>query len=499
MIKLITACCALFAISTSLKANEVKLLVDDELTLYSQEKTVDYYVPESTTAKGLTVTLRGGDGGYRYGVNFGIKSKFGKGGGGATIETHFFIGNQDNEINPGSVLRLVAAAAGSSRAYTLGTACGGAGGGSALLMKRHVADPDWIILAVAGGGGGATGGPSNKSSNHGGNGVAWEASCKFGVCEQRVCRVDLSHRDGSSIPIYGEHGGSVEGFLGGYPAGSQGQKDGNRIQGGFGFGGGGAVTGLNCHSGGGGGYCGGLSGRENNGSGKGGSSYINPDFVTINTVRKDGSQDHTTTQGHVSVLLNTKFNDYTHEHFPLHIQSANIETANDFITLDQGHLSVLIGPNEEGNGDIDILKEAHLTNLNYLLLDHENDIMMLYHSEEQYPEQINEYREIISQCAEKVEIADIALTTNAAEEIVTSNNPVVRYQAKGELIMENRSDVEQNNATPIISCTPAFGSLIVTNFNKIDYDPLEKRLHFQGFNLFNGNIQNSYLKVGAYN
>lgn len=470
MIKLITACCALFAISTStsLKATYELLIpmVSTQEYLHHAGDVQDYIIPDDITSGVVGVDLRGGDGGHRYGVNFGITSYFGKGGGGATIRTSFEVGSNPDQINPGAILRVIPGEAGEARAYTLGTACGGGGGGSALLLKQSLNDNDWIILAVAGGGGGATGGANDNVGNRGGNGVGWEAPCQYGVCESRVCRIDLSHQDGDNIPMYGAHGGSVLGGLGGFPAGHKGADDG-RVKGGFGFGAGNAETGAFCHSAGGGGYCGGLSGREWEGSGYGGSSYINSDFITpanTKSYRGDGTQDHTRTHGHVMVLLQG----YTE----LESYSVNITTAenqDENFTIVNAKSGLL-----RSYSDISTNTPYYdLKNLSFMLFPPatNNPFYQLYFAEESYPEHINEIRETISQCAHIIDI-DLATMTNDSSQNsgeLTTKGAYGTYQPAGTLLVWNWEEVENNNAIPNMQCFAAHGGLRpLVNFKKAD-------------------------------
>ena len=272
---------------------------------------VDYKIPNNTTYNRLIFEIRGGDGGRRK-LNSGLGGCTTEGGRGAETTVRFKIGNGDDELRPGGIIRFIVGQKGQNKSGS-GTHGAGGGGGSAVLYKApsisgngdcrgddspHYtatgspktpsheddftdAEDCWIILGVGGGGGGAysSGSCGSRSSGKQGNNESFGTNGKYLI----------------ATPDGGNHGGYGDGTLGGInaqssyngggagyldigPSGRHGEPgwleggDGgnasSRRRGGWGYGGGGAGG---DGGGGGGGYSGGGAGATGYGGGGGGS------------------------------------------------------------------------------------------------------------------------------------------------------------------------------------------------------------------------------------
>ncbi|TNE47012.1 MAG: hypothetical protein EP344_19880 [Bacteroidetes bacterium] len=113
----------------------------------------EFMVPY-TNYQYMTIRTEGADGGMRD-----VKEAWGatrfkvKAGAGATIIGTYEIGTGDDQIPPGSFLRVVVGKKGDTRTGQTTAGCRG-GGGTGVFVRRYD-DPEWRLLQVAGGGGGA--------------------------------------------------------------------------------------------------------------------------------------------------------------------------------------------------------------------------------------------------------------------------------------------------------------------------------------------------------
>ena len=267
----------------------------------------DVTIPNTTTK--IYVDLKGGDGGDAHVVDNAshLTHKVCKayGGAGAVVKAVFEVGTGDNQIPPGSTLRLIKGDKGGSETASIfgsGAAGGAGGGGSAVLYREpgSVSDSDWQILAVAGGGGGAYQGMAawncvDHENGRGGNDEESGTSGKVQSAPDTKGGTNGNAGEGFSNFSGGGAGafGSAEknGITGsaaqkGYPAGGSGGHCVKCISGGYGFGAGGfSYNGP----GGGGGYSGGGAGSI--GYAGGGGSYLSNDIspkLSLITKGSDG-------------------------------------------------------------------------------------------------------------------------------------------------------------------------------------------------------------------
>ncbi|MCB9345658.1 MAG: ricin-type beta-trefoil lectin domain protein [Lewinellaceae bacterium] len=113
---------------------------------------VDLVVPGNVTYDHLRFEVRGADGGSR--INTALITPFKtKGGGGALIKGYLKIGTGENEVPPGSTVRMIIGKTGGIY-NTVHMECAGGGGGTGLFIKK-TGDSSWETIAVAGAGGGA--------------------------------------------------------------------------------------------------------------------------------------------------------------------------------------------------------------------------------------------------------------------------------------------------------------------------------------------------------
>ncbi|MEZ5038692.1 MAG: ricin-type beta-trefoil lectin domain protein [Saprospiraceae bacterium] len=224
---------------------------------------VDLTVPTNVNYDHLRLEVRGADGGNR--INTALITPFKtKGGGGALIKGYLKIGTGENEVPPGSTVRMIIGLRGTTDDSFLTEGVDG-GGGTGLFIKKPN-ESSWETIAVAGGGGGAyqdccsiqSEGQSASSKTWGSNGY------KDGG------------RNGSDADNGG--GGGVNNALkNGVPIGSQdewtssGDYYASTVHSGFGCGFGGHYN--DSAGGGGGGYSGGGRGSVLMSSGGGGSYY----------------------------------------------------------------------------------------------------------------------------------------------------------------------------------------------------------------------------------
>jgi|GEM_PF-1558441 len=246
----------------------------------------------------VTFTVKAGDGGAAIIESTGTLGTFTlcemEGGKGARIVAQFEVGNDPNQIPPGSTLRFIVGGAGQDATklvnfFSTASVTGGGGGGSAVLYKAPgltgECGGDWIPLVVAGGGGGSHRKATFSFCGAGKRGEDGREDSSGG---------DGGGNDGGSGGTGGNGGGGGEEDTGGgggqfsaggggsgggagCPSGGGGGLEGS--DGGYGYGGGGGgdrdVGGNGGGGGGGGGFSGG-GGGDNNEGGGGGGSYVSP-------------------------------------------------------------------------------------------------------------------------------------------------------------------------------------------------------------------------------
>ncbi len=126
----------------------------------------------------LRVKLQGADGGTGYNCDHdfdGIKKNcaFGEGGRGASVIVLYTLGYGENDIQPGSVLRLATGGHGHKRTHKVGiwNTAGGGGGGSAVHYtapgQTLTQDNYELLIAAGGGGGGFANGGVDLRTSHG--------------------------------------------------------------------------------------------------------------------------------------------------------------------------------------------------------------------------------------------------------------------------------------------------------------------------------------------
>ncbi len=279
---------------------------------YDEEKPYyDLFVPENTEKNSITFSVKGGDGG----VSKVVACKA-NGGEGATVNFSILIGNEEGKIPPGSLLRVIVGAAGTSESASvpLNHKSGGGGGGSAILIDTG---SGWKILAVAGGGGGGyigniasicvskRNGQGGRSTINGGNGRGDLAGSggNNGHGGQGGGVIDDGDLSGGGGGYLSNGGGAscYEGEKGGIEGGKGGATycfltNVSPREGGFGFGGGGAGD---EGGGGGGGYSGGGGGGLE-GSGGGGGSYLNDNYTVFDNEIIEGETVSTAYNGAIS-------------------------------------------------------------------------------------------------------------------------------------------------------------------------------------------------------
>ncbi|MEZ5038697.1 MAG: RICIN domain-containing protein [Saprospiraceae bacterium] len=238
---------------------------------------VDMTVPNTVAYDYLRLEVRGADGGSR--INTALITPFKtKGGGGALIKGYLKIGTGENEVPPGSTVRMIIGLSGGT--YNEAGYLLAAGGGGTGLFVRKPNESSWETIIVAGGGGGA-----------------YSDCCTVQV-EGQSASTTTSGKNGGPGSIGGENGSDSDKGGGGLnsamengePKGSWAiwQDDLQFLFGGekkdyFGCGHGqkqGLTKGL---AGGGGGYSGGGAGSGISGGG-GGGSYSNGLWVFFNEI-----------------------------------------------------------------------------------------------------------------------------------------------------------------------------------------------------------------------
>ncbi|MCB9276447.1 MAG: HYR domain-containing protein [Lewinellaceae bacterium] len=263
----------------------------------------DFIIPSTFETGIIEFLLKGGDGGKITGCDGDVK-----GGKGATINVAFNIGSNANDLEPGGTLRLVVGAKGDNQ----NDGGAGGGGGTGILYKKpnatitstdpstDIADADnsWILLAVAGGGGGAfarkSAGSCVTATAKNGTGANNGTSGKSGGGSDNEGGTGGS---GGEFGAGGDDGGGGGGYLtdavitssstlnqnrGGNRGGLSGAFGAifncNCVEGGNGYGSGGAGVNGDGGGGGGAGFSGGGGGNDGSSSannGGGGGSFIN--------------------------------------------------------------------------------------------------------------------------------------------------------------------------------------------------------------------------------
>ncbi len=282
---------------------QTAMIADSEYHLVIANGTYqDFQIPDDFLGT-LYLSSKGADGGWAK-VQLDGDCEAG-GGKGALVTQQITVGNGENEIPPGTILRFIIGEHGQSHGtnggVAFGSRSGGAGGGTGVVAKIN---DEWVILGVGGGGGGgyaevAFGICSDTSSGKGGhddpNGDGSSGRGSDGASGGSNGEGGDSTYDGGDGDRRGGGGGAFgdgEGanYLGDYSGGRKAWNNGPDSgtpkggaggvfslgkNGGFGFGGGGA---SDDGAGGGGGYSGGGSGDFGKGGG-GGGSYIHPDYT----------------------------------------------------------------------------------------------------------------------------------------------------------------------------------------------------------------------------
>ncbi|MCB9333508.1 MAG: hypothetical protein H6574_20810 [Lewinellaceae bacterium] len=133
---------------------------------------LDLTVPQPGSSPYLSLNLRGADGG-KGSIHdiFGKITRVGRGGQGAAVSAVFKIGNGNNELLPGSKIRIIVGNKGGDEInqdnLTYLSRKGGGGGGTGVLYLPVGSDTtnpnNWKILIVAGGGGGGWAAPLTAS------------------------------------------------------------------------------------------------------------------------------------------------------------------------------------------------------------------------------------------------------------------------------------------------------------------------------------------------
>lgn len=279
----------------------------------------------------ITVETRGGDGGTISIRGSICGNPVIKGGSGATMKATFPVGNGDNELRPGGLLRVFTGQAGGSTDKVCANGnnhCAGGGGSSAILYKALPSAGQWTLLSVAGGGGGANrpyagakydgmganageGGDSVENSNGGTDGdcgadIIFLGNRKgYGGAGYKCRSVSTSQPDpqkGKSMAYntVGSVANGIDVSLASNTLATQtGGKQGEDTDGGNGFTGGAAG-----HGGGGGG--GGFSGGAGKSilPGGGGGSYLDANHHAFDIVKTSG-QNGAGAQRNGAVKINT--------------------------------------------------------------------------------------------------------------------------------------------------------------------------------------------------
>ncbi|MCG8331266.1 MAG: T9SS type A sorting domain-containing protein [Chitinophagales bacterium] len=135
----------------------------------------DFFIPDTDV---LSIDITGGDGGD---VIFGglTCNTHIHGGTGARVQVSFEVGNGDDQLEPGGIIRTYRGERGGTRVpgclNTGDELSGGGGGATAIVYLPPSGDADhfdWRLLAIAGGGGGAVRPGPNKLDRIGGGGMA---------------------------------------------------------------------------------------------------------------------------------------------------------------------------------------------------------------------------------------------------------------------------------------------------------------------------------------
>lgn len=274
-------------LSQGLSAQIAKIPINQEIKISVDQDYIDYKVPEVKASSFLYIEAKGADGG-----KYTCWAKIDRGGGkGAVAKGVFKIGTGDNEIAPGTTIRLIVGKKGSNNDSCDDGGAGGGGGTGVLILP--VGGTSWSNesspLIAAGGGGGAAKFGDGRAANTESMGRAGmksggEASNGGINKEPGGCSLEAeggaSFRKNVSSNLYSNTAKA------GKPEGGQGGD--NKANGGFGFGGGGGSAGSG--GGGGGGYSGGGAGYDQDKAGGGGGSFVNPTFgLVYDTITADGA------------------------------------------------------------------------------------------------------------------------------------------------------------------------------------------------------------------
>lgn len=257
----------------------------------------DVTIPIDVKSEWLYLEVKGGDGGT---------SSLHPAGAGATAKAFFKLGNDKNEVPPGSTIRLVPGQKGQNANGASGADSGsGGGGGSAVLLLR-LGKTDWKedgeILLVGGGGAGAGARGDGIEANTGSKGTGGKTT-NGGALNNGGGTLEA----GGATPCASGGGSAIKNAAAimdeecdyeddvqakvGFPSGGLGAHC--FRNGGWGFGGGGSG---NTGGGGGGGYSGGGGGSSQKDNdvkghgGGGGGSFIDEYFsMKYNDISSNGS------------------------------------------------------------------------------------------------------------------------------------------------------------------------------------------------------------------
>ena len=256
----------------------------------------DVIIPTDLSAKYLTITAVGGDGGRIKRV------KSYNGGRGALVKATFELGSDADQLHPGGTIRFIVGGQGDGYKSMDANIKGvGGGGGTGVAYRGPEAGASWELLMVAGGGGGAFWSGFSNGTDAGDPGRKYDRN-DIGNGQAGI-RPDYNDSDFGGAGAFGEssginttshptrrrsHAGWPNGPDAGEPTGGSAWDGGvsGLYSGGWGFGAGGIGPKDLEFAGGGGGYTGGSAGTGDHG-GKGGYSYLSTDMNTLFIVTEE--------------------------------------------------------------------------------------------------------------------------------------------------------------------------------------------------------------------
>ena len=435
----VLACCPGDASAETERGTQKTLAEGVELFPGGPTEARDVHIPSGFSG-GLRIVARAADGGRRYyDDKMLINHHYANGGGGATVEAGFEVGA--SAIPPGSRLRVITGRRGQSKNTAIVSPSGGGGGSAVLLLtpdKFHREDDAdaWQVLVAAGAGGGAMG--AAVSSDAGGNGDAAD-------CDDSAGKTGGTSTGGFPFLSFGGAGANapsdtddwfwedVGGAAKGMPAGAAGVATG--IKGGWGFGGGGGGTGPG--GGGGGGYCGGDAGVTNK-SGKGGSSWITPDYEVIGEHRLDGSRTKSPKDGWVEIELGEL-------QPPVEVNGVRDATIDGWYA-DPDEVDAILMPNMPVSPtSFEMVGEVVLRATN-------PDEFLIEFMEQLGPEYVDEVREAKLECEESSVVLERLVFAVEEDESVSVTDLDGSYTPAGILALENYTEFLFEGAPPELRC-----------------------------------------------